>query len=36
MAEADSQLHVLHRTVKNGLGAAYLEGFAWALDQATT
>jgi len=32
IAAADSQVHVLHRTVKNGLGAAYLEGFAWALD----
>lgn len=25
--------HVLHRTAKNGLGAAYLEGFAWGLDR---
>jgi dolichol-phosphate mannosyltransferase len=25
--------HVLHRTVKNGLGAAYLEGFAWGLSR---
>ena len=24
-------IHVLHRTVKNGLGRAYVEGFAWAL-----
>ncbi|QWC85047.1 polyprenol monophosphomannose synthase [Nocardioidaceae bacterium] len=24
-------LHVLHRTTKEGLGAAYLHGFAWAL-----
>ena len=32
-AERDPAIHVLHRTVKEGLGAAYLEGFAWALDQ---
>ncbi|GAC1379169.1 MAG: polyprenol monophosphomannose synthase [Marmoricola sp.] len=32
-AARDSSIHVLHRTVKEGLGAAYLEGFAWALDQ---
>jgi dolichol-phosphate mannosyltransferase len=25
--------HVLHRTAKNGLGAAYLEGFAWGLSR---
>lgn len=31
MAAEDSQVHVLHRTVKNGLGAAYIEGFRWAL-----
>ncbi|MEO6144212.1 MAG: polyprenol monophosphomannose synthase [Dermatophilaceae bacterium] len=29
----DPQVHVLHRTAKAGLGAAYLAGFAWALDQ---
>lgn len=34
LAEADSgRTHVLHRTVKNGLGAAYLEGFAWGLSR---
>lgn len=33
LAAADSQVHVLHRTSKDGLGAAYLAGFAWALDQ---
>lgn len=33
MAATDSRVHVLHRTVKNGLGAAYLEGFAWALER---
>lgn len=31
-AERDPHVHVLHRTEKNGLGAAYLAGFAWALD----
>lgn len=34
LAEADAgRTHVLHRTVKNGLGAAYLEGFAWGLSR---
>ena len=32
MAAADPAVHVLHRTAKGGLGAAYLAGFAWALD----
>lgn len=32
LAKTDEQLHVLHRYVKEGLGAAYLEGFSWALD----
>jgi len=31
VASRDSQVHVLHRPQKAGLGAAYLEGFAWAL-----
>ena len=31
LAAEDSQVHVLHRTAKGGLGAAYLAGFAWAL-----
>ena len=31
-ARADAWLHVLHRTSKDGLGAAYLAGFAWALE----
>ncbi|PDQ36538.1 MAG: dolichol-phosphate mannosyltransferase [Candidatus Lumbricidophila eiseniae] len=31
MALADSRIRVLHRTAKNGLGAAYLEAFTWAL-----
>ena len=33
LAAADPAVHVLHRTAKNGLGAAYLEAFGWALDQ---
>jgi len=33
LAEADDQVHVLHRAGKEGLGAAYLHGFAWALEQ---
>jgi dolichol-phosphate mannosyltransferase len=32
MAAADPAVHVLHRTAKGGLGAAYLAGFRWALD----
>jgi dolichol-phosphate mannosyltransferase len=30
MAAADPRVHVLHRTEKAGLGAAYTAGFAWA------
>ncbi|GMA32338.1 hypothetical protein GCM10025875_23300 [Litorihabitans aurantiacus] len=30
-ADATDWVHVLHRTEKAGLGAAYLAGFAWAL-----
>ncbi|QUR69782.1 glycosyltransferase [Mycobacterium spongiae] len=34
LATADpARTHVLHRTAKNGLGAAYLEGFAWGLSR---
>lgn len=33
LAEADDQVHVIHRAGKQGLGAAYLHGFAWALEQ---
>ncbi len=33
LALTDGQVHVLHRTHKAGLGAAYLAGFAWALDR---
>ncbi len=29
----DPQVHVLHRAAKEGLGAAYLAGFAWALER---
>ncbi|QPL04440.1 MULTISPECIES: polyprenol monophosphomannose synthase [Actinomyces] len=31
-AAEDDHVHVLHRKEKNGLGPAYLAGFAWALD----
>ena len=33
IARTDGQVHVLHRTSKEGLGAAYLAGFAWALNR---
>lgn len=33
MAAGDRRVHVLHRTVKEGLGRAYLAGFAWALER---
>jgi len=33
LARGDRQVRVLHRSAKRGLGAAYLEGFAWALAQ---
>jgi len=33
LALADSRLQVLHRPVKQGLGAAYLAGFAWGLER---
>jgi dolichol-phosphate mannosyltransferase len=29
-------IHVMHRTVKDGLGAAYLAGFAWGLERGYT
>ena len=32
MADADQRVHVLHRTGKAGLGAAYIAGFDWGLD----
>ncbi|WP_435404945.1 polyprenol monophosphomannose synthase [Microbacterium aurantiacum] len=31
LAERHPEVHVLHRTVKDGLGGAYLAGFAWGL-----
>ena len=31
-AREDSQVHVIHRPGKQGLGVAYRAGFAWALD----
>jgi dolichol-phosphate mannosyltransferase len=30
LAATDDHLHVMHRSGKNGLGAAYVAGFAWA------
>jgi dolichol-phosphate mannosyltransferase len=33
LAAADDHVHVMHRLGKEGLGAAYLAGFAWALQQ---
>jgi dolichol-phosphate mannosyltransferase len=33
LAAEDAQIHVLHRPGKAGLGAAYIAGFGWALDQ---
>ncbi|WP_234531824.1 polyprenol monophosphomannose synthase [Streptomyces sp. R39] len=32
LAAADDQVHVLHRKGKEGLGAAYLAGFRWGMD----
>ena len=32
-AAADPQVHVLHRAGKDGLGRAYLDAFAWALER---
>ncbi|HSW30580.1 MAG TPA: polyprenol monophosphomannose synthase [Longimicrobiales bacterium] len=33
LAAADPRIHVLHREAKDGLGRAYLAGFAWGLAQ---
>ncbi len=33
LVAGDSQIHVLHRNAKAGLGPAYRAGFAWALSQ---
>lgn len=32
LCAGDAQVHVMHRPRKDGLGAAYLAGFRWALD----
>jgi dolichol-phosphate mannosyltransferase len=36
MAAREAQLHVLHRTAKEGLGVAYRDGFRWALARGET
>jgi dolichol-phosphate mannosyltransferase len=33
LAAKHPQIHVLHRTEKNGLGRAYIAGFKWALEK---
>ncbi len=33
LAAADDRVHVLHRPAKEGLGVAYLAGFAWGLER---
>jgi dolichol-phosphate mannosyltransferase len=33
LAERHPEVHVLHRSEKNGLGGAYLAGFAWGLER---
>ena len=33
MAKKEPRLHLLHRQQKNGLGKAYVAGFAWGLDR---
>lgn len=33
LAAADDHIHVLHRTGKEGLGAAYLAGFRWGIER---
>ena len=33
IASSDDHVHVMHRLGKEGLGAAYLAGFAWALQE---
>jgi dolichol-phosphate mannosyltransferase len=33
LAAAEPRVHVLHRAQKDGLGRAYLAGFAWALER---
>ncbi|WP_368733148.1 polyprenol monophosphomannose synthase [Streptomyces alkaliphilus] len=34
LAAADPAVHVLHRAGKDGLGAAYLDGFRWGLERS--
>lgn len=36
LAAADPAVHVLHRTAKQGLGAAYKHAYAWALERGYT
>ena len=36
IAARDASVHVLHRTQKTGLGAAYLDGFGWGLSRGYT
>jgi dolichol-phosphate mannosyltransferase len=36
LAQADSRVHVLHRSEKSGLGTAYIAGFEWALAREYT
>ncbi len=36
LANRDDRVHVLHREMKEGLGKAYLAGFAWALGAGFT
>ncbi|HEY0804218.1 MAG TPA: polyprenol monophosphomannose synthase [Pseudonocardiaceae bacterium] len=36
MAAADERVHVLHRTEKAGLGAAYIAGFRWGMEHDYT
>ncbi|MCU1444723.1 polyprenol monophosphomannose synthase [Cryobacterium sp.] len=33
LAAEDASVHVLHRSAKNGLGAAYLDAFAWGRER---
>ena len=33
LAASDARVHVLHRTTKAGLGAAYIAGFGWGLER---
>jgi dolichol-phosphate mannosyltransferase len=33
LAKSDPRINVLHRSQKNGLGKAYVAGFAWGLDR---